>query len=58
MRSFGTVSPNGASRLKVLKRKEIDSKQKQLDDLNSRVAGQNKSEQNLADVSVDMSQRV
>ncbi|MBB3453658.1 capsular polysaccharide transport system permease protein [Rhizobium sp. BK313] len=52
---LGTVSPN-APQMKVLKR-EIDSKQKQLDDLNSQVAGQNKSEQNLADVSVDMSQR-
>ncbi|MBB4570511.1 capsule biosynthesis protein [Rhizobium leucaenae] len=52
---LGTVAPN-APQMKVLKR-EIDSKQKQLDDLNSQVAGQNKSEQNLADVSVDMSQR-
>ncbi|MBM7049514.1 capsule biosynthesis protein [Rhizobium lusitanum] len=52
---LGAVSAD-APQMKVLKR-EIDSKQKQLDQLNSQIAGQNKSEQNLADVSVDMSQR-
>ncbi|MFS8112870.1 capsule biosynthesis protein [Rhizobium jaguaris] len=52
---LGTVSAN-APQMKVLKR-QIDSKEKQLEDLNNQVAGQNKSEQNLADVSVDMSQR-
>ncbi len=52
---LGTVSAN-APQMRVLKR-EIDSKQAQLDQLNSQIAGQNKSEQNLADVSVDMSQR-
>jgi capsular polysaccharide transport system permease protein len=52
---LGNVSPN-APQMRVLKR-EIESKQKQLDDLNRQVAGQGKSEQNLADVSVDMSQR-
>ena len=52
---LGTVSAD-APQMRVLKR-EIDSKQKQIDQLNSQVAGQNKSEQNLADVSVDMSQR-
>ena len=52
---LGTVSAD-APQMRVLKR-EIDSKQKQIDELNSQVAGQNKSEQNLADVSVDMSQR-
>ncbi len=52
---LGNVSPT-APQMRVLKR-EIDSKQKQLDDLNRQVAGQGKSEQNLADVSVDMSQR-
>ncbi|MDL2400872.1 capsule biosynthesis protein [Rhizobium mayense] len=52
---LATVSPT-APQMKVLKR-QIDSKEKQLEDLNSQVAGQNKSEQNLADVSVDMSQR-
>ncbi|WP_234709121.1 capsule biosynthesis protein [Rhizobium rhizogenes] len=52
---LGNVSPT-APQMRVLKR-EIESKQKQLDDLNRQVAGQGKSEQNLADVSVDMSQR-
>ena len=52
---LGTVSAD-APQMRVLKR-EIDSRQKQIDQLNSQVAGQNKSEQNLADVSVDMSQR-
>ncbi|MFK0163908.1 capsule biosynthesis protein [Rhizobium sp. NPDC090279] len=52
---LGTVSAE-APQMRVLKR-EIDSKQKQIDELNSQIAGQNKSEQNLADVSVDMSQR-
>ena len=52
---LGSVSPN-APQMRVLKR-EIDSQQTQLDQLNSQIAGQNKSEQNLADVSVDMSQR-
>lgn len=52
---LGSVSPN-APQMRVLKR-EIDSQQAQLDQLNSQIAGQNKSEQNLADVSVDMSQR-
>lgn len=52
---LGSVSPN-APQMRVLKR-EIDSQQSQLDQLNSQIAGQNKSEQNLADVSVDMSQR-
>jgi len=52
---LGAVSAD-APQMKVLKR-EIDSKQKQLDQLNSQIAGQNKAEQNLADVSVDMSQR-
>ncbi|SCB15608.1 capsular polysaccharide transport system permease protein [Rhizobium hainanense] len=52
---LGTVSPD-APQMRVLKR-EIDSRQKQIDQLNSQVAGRNKSEQNLADVSVDMSQR-
>ncbi|WP_349957919.1 capsule biosynthesis protein [Rhizobium sp. ZPR3] len=52
---LGTVSPD-APQMRVLKR-EIDSRQKQIDQLNNQVAGQNKSEQNLADVSVDMSQR-
>jgi capsular polysaccharide transport system permease protein len=52
---LGTVSAN-APQMRVLKR-EIDSKQKQIDELNSQVAGQGKSERNLADVSVDMSQR-
>jgi capsular polysaccharide transport system permease protein len=52
---LGNVSPT-APQMRVLKR-EIESKQKQLDDLNRQVAGQGKSEQNLADVSVGMSQR-
>jgi len=52
---LATVSAN-APQMRVLKR-EIDSRQKQIDQLNSQVAGQNKSAQNLADVSVDMSQR-
>jgi capsular polysaccharide transport system permease protein len=52
---LGAVSAD-APQMRVLKR-EIDSRQKQIDQLNSQVAGQNKSEQNLADVSVDMSQR-
>ena len=52
---IGTVSP-AAPQMRVLKR-QIDSKQKQLDDLNRQVAGQGKSDQNLADVSVDMSQK-
>lgn len=52
---LGTVSAD-APQMRILKR-EIDSKQKQLDQLNSQIAGQNKSEQNLADVSVDLSQR-
>ncbi|WP_240535479.1 capsule biosynthesis protein [Rhizobium freirei] len=50
-----TVSAN-APQMRVLKR-EIDSKQAQLDQLNNQIAGQNKSEQNLANVSVDLSQR-
>ncbi len=52
---LGTVSAD-APQMRVLKR-EIDSKKKQLDQLNSQIAGQNKSAQNLADVSLDMSQR-
>ena len=52
---LGTVSAD-APQMRVLKR-EIESRQKQIDQLNSQVAGQNKSAQNLADVSVDMSQR-
>ncbi|NLR95691.1 capsule biosynthesis protein [Rhizobium sp. P38BS-XIX] len=52
---LGTVSRD-APQMRVLKR-EIDSKQTQLDQLNSQIAGQNNSEKNLADVSVDMSQR-
>lgn len=52
---LGNVSPT-APQMRVLKR-EIESKQKQLDELNSQVAGQKNSAQNLADVSVDMSQR-
>jgi capsular polysaccharide transport system permease protein len=52
---LGNVSPT-APQMRVLKR-EIESKQKQLDDLNRQVAGQGKSEQNLADVSVGMSQK-
>ncbi|MBB6483408.1 capsule biosynthesis protein [Rhizobium lusitanum] len=52
---LGTVSAN-APQMRVLKR-EIDSRQAQLDQLNSQIAGQSKSAQNLADVSVDMSQR-
>ncbi|WP_244509821.1 MULTISPECIES: capsule biosynthesis protein [Rhizobium] len=52
---LGAVSPN-APQMRVLKR-EIESQQAQLDQLNSQIAGQNKTEQNLADVSVDMSQR-
>ena len=52
---LGAVSAD-APQMRVLKR-EIDSKQKQLDQLNSQIAGQDTSKQNLADVSVDMSQR-
>jgi capsular polysaccharide transport system permease protein len=53
---LGAVSAS-APQMRLLKR-EIDAKEKQLQTLNSQIAGRNASQQNLADVSADMSQRV
>ena len=53
--SQAAVVSLNAPQLKVLRR-DIESKEKQIAELNARLAGQGKSEPNLADVSQDLSQ--